>query len=710
MRGLGRTRDTGYWASKGWVQWSVAAIIFFLISWFYMGAALTSCTTTTTAFNSDSSGGLAWFQWASGNHLSWGTTHKSNYPIGESLQRPQFVTSISFDVAYRIFSTITNPICGLNLMVLMAYMSTALLMFGLIRWLFKKNGIALFAGYAAAFLPYHQIKSESHIVYMYSSIFIAIIWVFLWYVRQPSYKRMALLAVLAAIGFYFDGYFILFTSVLTVILLSALFINDIRYWRPGSPPDEKHKSLNINQLVLHLKHLLFFIIIMAVLLLPIAYTALKYGGEIKQTLTSGRGNIQAEALTYGARPAEFLLPAYDNAFVPQSYKHWRLVHQHFSNISEDTLYVGLTVAILSILAIANLFRPKVRGIKLKGPITYSYIVVLSTAALAICIWLSMPSKLNVLGDYIKMPSDVIIKFTSDWRVFARFILLIDPWWVILAAAGLYVLTRNLKRLYYIILLAICCVVIFCEFLASPIRSSGNLYTDSPKIYQTIKNDKSVKVIAEYPLTNLVDSVSYFTFQQIHGKDLVNANDPSVGRDPFHMAIAGINDRQTLGTLKALGVNVVTSYGYDDNNNPGLTIYRPADVTKHGGIPTIYSYRINNSVKADHAVLVADTGFDYFSIDTRQESHRVLLRNGSMEVISPLTRKPVSVGYNIGFDAQSIVGKDAVLVVKQDGHIIWQGDIKQAATMIRMPIKPGIITVSTSEPIDITNMYALSAAE
>jgi len=180
--------------SQTWVEWLLAVVFFFAISLFYMGPSITSCSTTTSVFNSDSTGGLAWFQWASGNHLSWGHTDKSNYPVGENLNRPRFISSQAFDIPYRFFSTLTTPICGLNLMILLAYMSTALLMFGLVRWLFKRTAIAYFAGYGAAFVPFHQFKAQSHIVYMYGSVFIAIIWAYLWFMKRPSLAKASLLA------------------------------------------------------------------------------------------------------------------------------------------------------------------------------------------------------------------------------------------------------------------------------------------------------------------------------------------------------------------------------------------------------------------------------------------------------------------------------------------------------------------------------------
>lgn len=68
---------------------------------------------------------------------------------------------------YKVLSSLTTPICGLNLVLLLGYMSSGLLMFGLVKWLLKRFDIALFAGYAAAFVPFHIFKGQSHINYTY---------------------------------------------------------------------------------------------------------------------------------------------------------------------------------------------------------------------------------------------------------------------------------------------------------------------------------------------------------------------------------------------------------------------------------------------------------------------------------------------------------------------------------------------------------------
>jgi len=258
------------WYRQAWLQWVTAALVFFFISWFYMGSSIQSCSVNSVAFNSDTSGGNVWFQWADGNGLNWTYTQKSNYPIGESLNRPQFITSEAFDVPYRLLSALTSPICGENLMILLAYMSTALTMFGLIKWLLKKQAIAYFAGYAAAFVPYHQLN-YGHTSYMFEGVFVAMIWTFLWFLEKKSYKRLSLFAFLTAFAMYMDGYFVLVASLLAASLFGALFLRGtivaiVKKGLVGVALVYKKLLDNIKK---YLRYLIVFGIITVILLVPI---------------------------------------------------------------------------------------------------------------------------------------------------------------------------------------------------------------------------------------------------------------------------------------------------------------------------------------------------------------------------------------------------------------------------------------------------------
>ncbi len=679
--------------SRAWTQWAIAFVVFLGISFFYMGPSITHCSTTTTAFRSDSTGGLAWFQWASGNRLSWGYTTKSNYPQGESVNRPQFISSQSFDIPYRFFATLTTPICGLNLMLLLSYMSTALVTFGFIRWLFNRTAIAYFAGYAAAYVPFHQFKAQSHIVYTYGSLFIGIVWAYLWYTRQPSFRRASVLAVVTALGFYFDGYFILFTGLLMGCLIffdlaQRSFSNRSRL-TSGSKLASSLKTYTQKEL----RYTLWFLGLLLVLLLPIIYTQLKHAAEINTALAPGRSNIRIESKIYGARPIEFVVPSYNNPLLPASYAAWRLRQQHYSNPTESTLYVGYVIAALGLVGLLTAFARKTKGLKLTPNISYRSLVFIIAASTLTLFSFSLPYRYSL--------GHVLIKYTSIWRVLSRFFLVIDPLVIILAAAGLYIIVKNWPRYLYLGFVGLCSMILFAEYLITPLRPHGDLYKDTPQIYRQIANDNSVKLMVEYPLTDLSYTPITFTFQPVHNKNLINANDSAIGRDAFHTSIAGLNDKQTLGVLKTKGVDLITTLGINDRSNSSLISYSSGDSSgKQDGL-SIYSYRINKSVAPRSVTLVTSSGFFDLSIDRKQISHRVLRKSGTMN-LQALTKDGLEGAYLVSFEAKATSPENSELTVAQNKRVLWKGLITDAPVEF-MATAGQPIELTTTIPVDITNM-------
>lgn len=633
--------------------------------------------------------------------MSWGATDKSNYPFGEQLGKPQFITSAVFIFAYKLFSSLTTPICGLNLIVLLGYMSTALTMFGLVRWLSRRFDIALFAGYAAAFVPFHLIKSQSHVNYIYGSIFIGVIWAFLWLLSKPSYRRAAVLGVVSALGFYFDGYFILITSLLLLGLFAAPFALDFikliinrKAWR-----DILRKSF------VRLRYIIFSAIVLALLLVPILLVFRASGDAISQSLASVRSNIKAETLIYGARPIEFILPPYNNPLLPTEYAGWRAQKLHSSNYSESTLYVGYTVLLLAFIGLAGLSRSKLRREKLKG-IPYTDLVFSTTFAWIVCFAFSLPAVAFLFGHDIRMPTLLLIKLTANWRVLSRLFLAMDPLIVLMASLGLYFLTRNKSRLMQIGTVFVCGLLLFLEYLPTPLHTTNDLYKDAPPIYKQLANDDSTKIVAEYPIADFRYTPSIFTFQPMHKKILVNSNDSSISRGPFLASFAGLNDKQTLGTLKSLKVDEVITHGFKSDNSSLAQFFENPNYNPDGTLnlpASSYAYRLGESVNPINSLLVIKKGYVALSVDSNQVSHRIITSNATLYVFhiipSPATQK-----YRISFAANSICENPAEVTISQGGQTIWFSSVGKLPASIELTVDDEEFNVQTKLcSIDVSNL-------
>jgi hypothetical protein len=686
------------WLTKSWVQLLVVAIILFLFSWLYMGRAITNCSTTSIALNSDSTGGFGWLQWVGGNDLSWPTyTIKSNYPYGESLHRPQYITSAAFIFPYKLLASISTPLCGLNLMVLLGYMSTGLLMFGLVKWLLKRFDIALFAAYAAAFVPYHHLKAESHVVYVWGSIFIAITWAYLYFLSKPSYKRATFLSIASALGFYFDGYYILITALLVGALFSSSFLVDFC----RILVKRKNFKEIFKQMLIRSRYLVFASVLIAILLLPILFVQKKDSAEIRQSLSSARSDIKRETVTYGARPIEFVLPSFDNPLMPNGYVKWRLnpEKEHYSNPSETTLYVGYTILLLAVIALIFLVFKKYRAANFKK-IGYPALTLTIIWAVFILFAFSLPAKAYMYGHDYKTPVNYLVDFTSNWRVLARIFLAIDPLLILLACFGLWAITHNLRRIVQVAIVFLCGILLFLEYLPSPLSSPQDLYRDSAETYHKIASDKNINTIAEYPLIDFNTTPTAFTLQQLHNKNLVNATDAQLIKGPLDGAIAGLNDPQTLDVLKKYGVGSIVLHDQKAFINKNLTPYYQEKDNIH-----LFSYRIKNSVTPKDYMLVADKGFDYLSVDPLEISHRALLGDGSLKVVSTIPKKSLDrSNFSISFDAEPQCSSNATLNITQAGKPIWHGRLLHGLNYFNLDISSSQpLRLQSSCTVDITRM-------
>lgn len=686
--------------SKGYVQWLLATIFFVVCAAIYMGSAVTGCQENFYGAPGDGSGGMGWFQWADGNDPTWDHTDKSNYPYGESLKRPQFITSYLEYFPYWFFSIMTNQLCGLNILAFFGFVSSGLTMFGLVRWLLKSFGLGIFAGYAVAFAPYHVIKSETHIAYSYSGFFAALIWIFIAFYRKPSYK-LALAAALAyASSFYFDGYFVFISTVLLAILLLALVASRLFDFRV----EKSRLSFGLyarkltDFLRTNAKYLVLALVATAVLLAPVVYVAHKYGNKISSGLSSSRSSIEQEATTFSAQPLDYLLPNPFHPLLYGDYTQWRLHNVHNSNLSENNLYIGYTMIVLAVIGVVAAFRSRTR-LPVSG---IRFTVVTSLLIIIIAGICALPPRVEIFGISLQTPSALLIQVTANWRVLARLFMIIHIAWVLLASIGLYFLARQLKGKVRIVVIVLACALTVFEFLPNKTTPIWTFQKATPHVYYEIKNDPSIKVMAEYPV---IDSPSAtlpftFTFQQVHGKSLINANDSNTPQRYMRQAINGIRDDQTLPVLRALGVDMVTTYDIDASSVPGLKPYAKPDSSSYDLVGTVYSFRVLPGEKAK-AVLVPIEGFKFY-LNEDKTKNTMAMKNVSLMRIDPMPGERLPETVTASVDLAPAIDATTTVWIEQDGKKLWEGEVRDQKRVV-FRAKPESLIKIVSPGHDVDNV-------
>lgn len=653
-------------------------LIFALLSWLYVGNALLTCggMNIATGGPGDGTAGLTWLSWIDKGGPVPGFTHLTNAPFGETLRDPFQITSLFNISGMWLFSVLTgSSICAWNIMVFLGYMSSALAMFAFIRWLLKNNYIAFFAAVAVTFTPFHQMNAQGHLSYMFNFFFILAIWAFLVFWRNPSKRNILLLGLATAACVYEDGYFILLGGILMSSLIIGAFLIDKFLFKK-----------DLRYLLARVKGTLGFIAIFILFLAPVALVQLKYASQITSTLASSRGDIMSEATVYSARPIEYLLPADNHPAMPDSYSTWRQEGLHGSNFTESTLFIGFSVFILAILAWVfmikrGLLRTKIHGMPL------GFIVGVLTFALVCAFLVSLQPTITVFGQKLPLPSWFLIQVSANWRVLARLFVIVDVCAVILAAIGLYYLVKNWRpRKQTLVIIA---VTIFALFeLLTQSRAVVYNYNDSPAVYNWLKTQNNVKTIAEFPIGEQPSwqAITYFTYQQVHGKALFNSSRSDSPQRPLRMSMLGLNDPQTLPILRTLGVDMVLSHDKPaDNSELQFVRY---DESKDGK-DKVWTYRILPGEKADYA-LVMDKGFHLPEVK-KQHSSTTMGTYGTL-MFQGLNDKAAKNKDDVRVSLKAVATKEApkdqLVTFMQQGVVLWQGTL-QEETAISFTADPSL---------------------
>jgi len=390
-----------------------------------------------------------------------------------------------------------------------------------------------------------------------------------------------------------------------------------------------------------------------------------------------------------------VLPAASNPLMSSSYGAYRISKQHGSNYSEATLYVGFTIILLAVLSVAYVFSKKKRQAKLRN-IPYPALLVMLTASLLLCFAFSLPANAWLFGHTVPMPSLLLVKATANWRVLSRIFLVMDPLIILLASLGLYWFTKNRSRVARVLIIVVCGLALFLEYLPAPISSTGDIYKETPPIYKQLTTDSSVRVVAEYPLADFSYTPTIFTFQPVHKKILVNANDGSVSRGPFDSSIAGLADPQTLGVLNSFNVDEVITHGFLFESPELKLIFKNQYYGSDGKLnlpASSYAYKFTDAAIAIPTALVITKGYESLYVDTNQISHRYITNLATMHLHHFSGTPKVSL-YTASFSARSACPNPARVTVEQDGSVLWAGLVGTQIIPIKATVADKDFTLKT----------------
>lgn len=568
----------------------------------------------------DATSGFLWLLYAD---KDWSYFHSNttlvNFPYGESLWSPVYVTWTLIMGPLWLLSKFMSPIAAMNVMMFVGFMSGGIAGYYLIKRLTKNWLIGLMGGYAIAFVSYHIMKGVDHFTNIFAWVFVAIIASFIAFWRRPTWLRGVLLATSIAAACYTDGYYVFVAGILVAALLVSFVATDLL-----TRQSMRAISRRVAKVILVGGMSL-------ILMAPILITLLTSQSQITSDLSNSRDDIKKEIAYYASKPIDFLLPVSKNVTVSQFGWYQDLLTQKNSrsNDGENSTYIGYVVLGLYSLGVYYAYktvRLHARTRKELGLQDFSLVVMVLSVPFML-VWMIQP-EIHIAGMKLYTPTEILVRYVPYWRVPARLFVALHPVFVIAACLALTRLVRGWSREKMYILVAVLFGVMALEYYTSIKRPSFGL-ENMPKTYSWIAQQSDIRAIAELPLVDRpIEIAGYAVFAQlIHGKPIVNSA-LAKGSPGLFNPLATADNIETINLLRDRGVDTVVLHVRTcDSVEWGTLVhaeydtYAPAYIDPQAKAVCVYRLKVEQS--ADSYYVYARNGFE--SVNAVDVSGNFMLR-------------------------------------------------------------------------------------
>lgn len=585
-----------YCRRHGFTLFVVFIYLFFTVYYVGLASSITDCGNTLNGLG-DNSAGPIWKAANTDNKPIGGYSSMTNYPQGESLNTPIDAVVAGQSLVLWATAKIAGPICGYNLTNMLGYISSALVMYAFIYVLTRgRKWIALLAGYVVAFSPFFQAKVGGHPSYGFEGLLIGIVWAFWSLVTTRKKSRAIILAVLSALCFYFDPYFSLMAFTILIPLVTVWLVVSYSQYRKKKTPKATHDFKPT------LKRLMLSLGIFGLLIMPVLYVMTSQSSQIKSATAGTRDDIQYEARIYSNMPSEYLLPYKDSPLFKLFGSYQDVIKNSLyvfsnGNLSEDSVGLSLVMVFVIILFAIIASWEKLQGKKLHISSQLAYdarLVLFGALGIAFFAFLIALPPVHFMG--IPLPSYILLKLTSIWRVISREYVVVNIGSTIMFVVAIVYFTKTIKMKKIIkgCLYGLLFLLIFVQYQTyhpfQGLEAAKFSYSNAPVGYTWLRNQGDIKAIAEYPIEKATEANShgyYMSMQLVHKKALLNSAINDSPEDSLRDGIKNLSDPQTVPTLHALGIDAIVIHGIDASEVakvPNLTVVYSGTHGWDAGVP------------------------------------------------------------------------------------------------------------------------------
>jgi len=509
-----------------------------------------------TGFNSTVLGrgsdavGTVWWLWSlpheGGYHL-FGSMHHTltGAPFGWDGQNG---LNIQWLVAYYpayLATMLFGAVAAQNLVLLSGYVLSGATMYLLVRYLGCRRLVATWAGMVYIVFPWHLARTP-HSSLVHLEFIPLLLLAMVAAAQRPTWSRLAVVGLIAIVCWLTSGYFGTMAIVGAVAFALGVGLSKARR--------------RIRFLVLG---------VAGSVLLGSALV-----GVLSEISGVGRGSglhrVASDLTVYGLRPLELVIPPTGNLVVGRWLHSFWAAHQHGSNPTETTNYIGFLTIGLAVTWLVYAWRRRD---------TLDTRLRLATPGLAVVLvvslLLALPSPVTVFGVHVWMPSRLLWAVVTPFRVPSRWVVVAMAALVPLGALALQEGTNRLSqrgrqwhgiRLAPVALVAAAMVLSFIELGINP--NTSRLSTrDVPPEYTALKRTRP-GILAEYPL---VQNNDYVFWQIVHHRRVLDNEAFGTPADDARRALVDPRTPGTAQQLALLGVTAMithpTALNYAPKDNP-----------------------------------------------------------------------------------------------------------------------------------------------
>lgn len=518
--------------------------------------------------------GIWWFQHAWEMGFSAGFNDLLAHPFGLDWSNLPVQPLLTFPLF--LFSLLGGEIFAYNSFVLLNYVLTGVITYGLCFYCTKHERGSFLGALIYTFAPNHLLQTMGHLGFsatQWLPLFI-LCWLYFWEKRTLF---SAFLSALSICLLFWSNYYFFYFSLFFVC---CFFFVSLFSRRP---------LFDKRGFVYFLGMGLFCAILLSPQWVPIAKHVFN-ANPSAEVQASGYARSHKDLVKYAARPSDYLLPSeYHPVLSKVTEWYQKNVSKKGRHFSDKTLYLGF----LPLIFVFLLFFFRKRFDSRDG-----FMISLFLFSAFFFFWFSLSPWLKI-GDFlIARPSALLHPIFPMFRYYSRAGFLVSLFVALLVAySWKYFSVKFNKKKTRNFICAAASVVILFEFSVIPPFRNLDL-SKTPEVYRWLKEQPGDFAIVEYPFVRSIKErqQKYMFHQRVHQKKMINGGDDGTLSDMLRKKAQEIYAPEMWSLLSYFGTKYVLVH---QENEKYKNIDSLKWIQKFGKTDL---YEINSEPQALHTIL------------------------------------------------------------------------------------------------------------